>query len=185
MIRRPPRSTLFPYTTLFRSLSSITAPVGGDTNVSSVALSRSKQPLSLLPRRYYSDSSCAHLAWYCQAASLASRSCWTYRGSHYSHSGLANAGWTGIRLDTERFCLRAASGDVDRLERNVAVQYSCTVGQVRSVSMLDDLQCTARQTHSPAGHRFQLWGTARRSRGLRYSSCDCQRLTLWSGLPCD
>src|SRR2546421_7867375 len=26
MIRRPPRSTLFPYTTLFRSLSSLTAP---------------------------------------------------------------------------------------------------------------------------------------------------------------
>src|SRR2546422_5275517 len=27
MIRRPPRSTLFPYTTLFRSRSSVTAPI--------------------------------------------------------------------------------------------------------------------------------------------------------------
>src|SRR2546426_11999924 len=29
MIRRPPRSTLFPYTTLFRSAQSARAPVGG------------------------------------------------------------------------------------------------------------------------------------------------------------
>src|SRR5258708_29410885 len=31
MIRRPPRSTLFPYTTLFRSAPAITAPVGSVT----------------------------------------------------------------------------------------------------------------------------------------------------------
>ena len=31
MLRRPPRSTLFPYTTLFRSHSEVTPPVGGDT----------------------------------------------------------------------------------------------------------------------------------------------------------
>src|SRR2546422_4310066 len=30
MIRRPPRSTLFPYTTLFRSLSAVTARLGVD-----------------------------------------------------------------------------------------------------------------------------------------------------------
>src|SRR2546425_7578534 len=30
MIRRPPRSTLFPYTTLFRSLSHLTKRFGGD-----------------------------------------------------------------------------------------------------------------------------------------------------------
>src|SRR2546430_17685749 len=29
MIRRPPRSTLFPYTTLFRSLSGVSVAVGG------------------------------------------------------------------------------------------------------------------------------------------------------------
>src|SRR2546422_4309634 len=29
MIRRPPRSTLFPYTTLFRSLGSLTGPARG------------------------------------------------------------------------------------------------------------------------------------------------------------
>src|SRR5258707_9646183 len=33
MIRRPPRSTLFPYTTLFRSRSaSVTTPTGSDTH---------------------------------------------------------------------------------------------------------------------------------------------------------
>src|SRR5256885_5986085 len=31
MIRRPPRSTLFPYTTLFRSLSEIVVPTGTET----------------------------------------------------------------------------------------------------------------------------------------------------------
>src|SRR2546422_8623116 len=30
MIRRPPRSTLFPYTTLFRSRTSVPAPPGSD-----------------------------------------------------------------------------------------------------------------------------------------------------------
>src|SRR5436305_5101794 len=30
MIRRPPRSTLFPYTTLFRSIKIIETPKGGD-----------------------------------------------------------------------------------------------------------------------------------------------------------
>src|SRR5256885_15804193 len=29
MIRRPPRSTLFPYTTLFRSVGFVTRPLGG------------------------------------------------------------------------------------------------------------------------------------------------------------
>src|SRR2546426_3570196 len=33
MIRRPPRSTLFPYTTLFRSLLLVTAGQGGDRAV--------------------------------------------------------------------------------------------------------------------------------------------------------
>src|SRR2546430_12457189 len=32
MIRRPPRSTLFPYTTLFRSERAAQPPVGGDDN---------------------------------------------------------------------------------------------------------------------------------------------------------
>src|SRR5688572_31423714 len=35
MIRRPPRSTLFPYTTLFRSASSISDPVDGPKRTSS------------------------------------------------------------------------------------------------------------------------------------------------------
>src|SRR2546421_11437972 len=34
MIRRPPRSTLFPYTTLFRSLFNHESPVRGETFVS-------------------------------------------------------------------------------------------------------------------------------------------------------
>src|SRR3712207_8100772 len=36
MIRRPPRSTLFPYTTLFRSLALIFAQVGEDLAVTGV-----------------------------------------------------------------------------------------------------------------------------------------------------
>src|ERR1022692_5279276 len=31
MIRRPPRSTLFPYTTLFRSPGGVTAPIGANS----------------------------------------------------------------------------------------------------------------------------------------------------------
>src|SRR2546429_6502098 len=44
MIRRPPRSTLFPYTTLFRSRSASTC--GADT---SVALNRTSE-MSVIPR---------------------------------------------------------------------------------------------------------------------------------------
>src|SRR2546430_6569961 len=38
MIRRPPRSTLFPYTTLFRSVTVGNSGVGSHTHISSVAL---------------------------------------------------------------------------------------------------------------------------------------------------
>src|SRR2546422_6488895 len=51
MIRRPPRSTLFPYTTLFRSWGSVSARlsvcdsrVSADRNCSSVAASTSSPP---------------------------------------------------------------------------------------------------------------------------------------------
>src|SRR3712207_7223875 len=37
MIRRPPRSTLFPYTTLFRSAPSTTSPVAASSSVSAAA----------------------------------------------------------------------------------------------------------------------------------------------------
>src|SRR2546430_14427348 len=43
MIRRPPRSTLFPYTTLFRSQQIVAAAVGAfvsDGNVASLAIAR-------------------------------------------------------------------------------------------------------------------------------------------------
>src|SRR3712207_8758695 len=48
MIRRPPRSTLFPYTTLFRSCQtdSPTAPPASPTKVS--ALSATKSPIYLV-----------------------------------------------------------------------------------------------------------------------------------------
>src|SRR2546430_5792099 len=36
MIRRPPRSTLFPYTTLFRSVDDLVVVTGGMTNSSSL-----------------------------------------------------------------------------------------------------------------------------------------------------
>src|SRR3712207_7954862 len=36
MIRRPPRSTLFPYTTLFRSMLAIGAPLGGEAGLRAI-----------------------------------------------------------------------------------------------------------------------------------------------------
>src|SRR3712207_9181382 len=38
MIRRPPRSTLFPYTTLFRSMSAVAHPVANSTVSSRLAV---------------------------------------------------------------------------------------------------------------------------------------------------
>src|SRR5256885_3912505 len=47
MIRRPPRSTLFPYTTLFRSLDNLLAEI--DTFVANVNATRSRyEPVYLL-----------------------------------------------------------------------------------------------------------------------------------------
>src|SRR5260221_3077591 len=48
MIRRPPRSTLFPYTTLFRSESDRPIDWGGEANVSSV---QSEEPIEDLQLR--------------------------------------------------------------------------------------------------------------------------------------
>src|SRR5690242_21109022 len=45
MIRRPPRSTLFPYTTLFRS-SDIYAPVSGEVTEINEALSKAPEKLN-------------------------------------------------------------------------------------------------------------------------------------------
>src|SRR2546426_8530864 len=51
MIRRPPRSTLFPYTTLFRSIGAIldAAPAVGD----SAAATRARAALDTLLKRAY------------------------------------------------------------------------------------------------------------------------------------
>src|SRR3712207_8549042 len=52
MIRRPPRSTLFPYTTLFRSLAEINARLDADRGrVASGRLRRRAQEVELGPRR--------------------------------------------------------------------------------------------------------------------------------------
>src|SRR2546425_7276832 len=50
MIRRPPRSTLFPYTTLFRSRGAARHPGGGGFVQSDAVLL--VQPRGLEPRRY-------------------------------------------------------------------------------------------------------------------------------------
>src|SRR2546426_7931513 len=42
MIRRPPRSTLFPYTTLFRSADSVSRPAGGSAGNEAVGTTLSK-----------------------------------------------------------------------------------------------------------------------------------------------
>src|SRR5687768_17821910 len=45
MLRRPPRSTLFPYTTLFRSVSLRTPPVGGHGRPLADGRGRRSQPV--------------------------------------------------------------------------------------------------------------------------------------------
>src|SRR5947208_6447640 len=54
MIRRPPRSTLFPYTTLFRSSSSASAAfVQDDSNSARAAASRGGETaMSIIPIRF-------------------------------------------------------------------------------------------------------------------------------------
>src|SRR5439155_18889275 len=54
MIRRPPRSTLFPYTTLFRSLRSQICPLSGKFNIRAfhdAVLERSEEHTSELQSR--------------------------------------------------------------------------------------------------------------------------------------
>src|SRR3712207_8102545 len=51
MIRRPPRSTLFPYTTLFRSRVRSRVPPDARPRVEHLAYPGVAVPLSLLPRR--------------------------------------------------------------------------------------------------------------------------------------
>src|SRR5215813_15155034 len=51
MIRRPPRSTLFPYTTLFRSRSGAWSQTWSPRQVRRTALRRSEEPTSELQSR--------------------------------------------------------------------------------------------------------------------------------------
>src|SRR6266496_5977049 len=51
MIRRPPRSTLFPYTTLFRSRGRVCAPHGSQATSRTPASSRSEEHTSELQSR--------------------------------------------------------------------------------------------------------------------------------------
>src|SRR6266849_9010733 len=51
MIRRPPRSTLFPYTTLFRSRRGCTAVIGGRIECPAQMLARSEEHTSELQSR--------------------------------------------------------------------------------------------------------------------------------------
>src|SRR2546422_7843637 len=55
MIRRPPRSTLFPYTTLFRSAHPITA--------ASLRTGRSRPLFKALPRQPWALSPELHISW--------------------------------------------------------------------------------------------------------------------------
>src|SRR5438067_10784233 len=52
MIRRPPRSTLFAYTTLFRSFTWCTMPVSGGTTRKFLKASRSEEHTSELQSRF-------------------------------------------------------------------------------------------------------------------------------------
>src|SRR3712207_8004984 len=54
MIRRPPRSTLFPYTTLFRSMSGFLAPSSGTVEIDGTAVWGDEQVyrrIGLVPER--------------------------------------------------------------------------------------------------------------------------------------
>src|SRR5256886_15431383 len=55
MIRRPPRSTLFPYTTLFRSFAQLVLP-GDNPDVASLILQHENGALSTLNASYASAS---------------------------------------------------------------------------------------------------------------------------------
>src|SRR3712207_9410264 len=56
MIRRPPRSTLFPYTTLFRSRGPFAAPGGGYSQLSRLKLALDGKRASIpLSRNYVDD----------------------------------------------------------------------------------------------------------------------------------
>src|SRR5260221_8512031 len=48
MIRRPPRSTLFPYTTLFRSLPELHDPLESDAQAFARRLDRCEEPVPVL-----------------------------------------------------------------------------------------------------------------------------------------
>src|SRR2546426_4451910 len=62
MIRRPPRSTLFPYTTLFRSLvrNALDDVFGRKNFVSLITFKTKKMPL----RRSYLTTVCDHILWF-------------------------------------------------------------------------------------------------------------------------
>src|SRR2546422_3456564 len=50
MIRRPPRSTLFPYTTLFRSRCEIPNAIGSQGHVEKLDRCTSQNPVGAIPR---------------------------------------------------------------------------------------------------------------------------------------
>src|SRR2546425_12236650 len=65
MIRRPPRSTLFPYTTLFRSTPIITTVIGEGGSGGALAIAVADQVLMLQYAVYsvISPEGCASILW--------------------------------------------------------------------------------------------------------------------------
>src|SRR2546422_9720487 len=55
MIRRPPRSTLFPYTTLFRSLEKKNCLAAAARAQPALADHRAPQPLRAVPQEYFAE----------------------------------------------------------------------------------------------------------------------------------
>src|SRR5256885_6857906 len=64
MIRRPPRSTLFPYTTLFRSLISFKDPVLRVVSVGTAG--KTKRTVQMVFRRIGAETPFVPCAWLCQ-----------------------------------------------------------------------------------------------------------------------
>src|SRR5260221_10610054 len=65
MIRRPPRSTLFPYTTLFRSLRSVAAPISPSDALGHRPLLLCKKPTDRKSTRLNSSHTVISYAVFC------------------------------------------------------------------------------------------------------------------------
>src|SRR5260370_17286709 len=80
MIRRPPRSTLFPYTTLFRSPQCLKCPISRCTSLATVALARRPQRTVRQRSEEHTSELQSHLNLVCRLL-LEKKKTWSRRHS--------------------------------------------------------------------------------------------------------